>query len=109
MRARMHDSATPRGWPGVLARASHDLATRFQDPVILEHDGGHVVAATPEIAGAARQFCATWRDDRAHHGPTARAREYVRVSSADASTRRLAACGTAMAGTRAPGDADLFP
>jgi predicted esterase len=32
--------------PGEISKA---LAANFKDPLILEHDGGHVIAATPEI------------------------------------------------------------
>ncbi|HWZ90539.1 MAG TPA: alpha/beta hydrolase fold domain-containing protein, partial [Polyangiaceae bacterium] len=44
--------------PAARARA---LAAKFQAPVILEHDGGHVVAVTPHIAEGALDFL---RDQR---------------------------------------------
>jgi pimeloyl-ACP methyl ester carboxylesterase len=40
----------------VPSRVSHDLAGRFRAPVVVEHDGGHVVAATPEVRWAASRF-----------------------------------------------------
>jgi predicted esterase len=40
----------------VAPRASQALAQRFTAPLVLEHDGGHVIAATPEARRAARQF-----------------------------------------------------
>lgn len=40
----------------VPGRASHALAARFAAPVIVEHDGGHVIAGTPEVRAAVRQF-----------------------------------------------------
>jgi hypothetical protein len=45
-----------RGDTIVHARASRELASRFVTPLVLEHDGGHVVAATPAIRRAARGF-----------------------------------------------------
>jgi predicted esterase len=40
----------------VAPGASHALAARFAAPVIVEHDGGHVIAATPAVREASRQF-----------------------------------------------------
>jgi predicted esterase len=40
----------------VSARASHALASRFSDPLILEHDGGHVIPAGAAIRDATRRF-----------------------------------------------------
>ncbi len=42
---------------GVVASpASHQLASCFRAPVVLEHEGGHVVAATPAILSGSRAF-----------------------------------------------------
>jgi hypothetical protein len=43
----------------VPERASRALAARFFEPLVLEHDGGHVVAATPAIRAATRRFLET--------------------------------------------------
>jgi predicted esterase len=40
----------------VSAHASHALASRFRAPTITEHDGGHVVASTPDVRNAALDF-----------------------------------------------------
>jgi len=40
----------------VESEYSHALAARFEGPVILEHSGGHVIAATPEIRARAATF-----------------------------------------------------
>ena len=40
----------------VPASLSHALAAVFKEPLILEHDGGHVVAATPTTRSAFRGF-----------------------------------------------------
>lgn len=40
----------------VPAPLSHALAATFKEPLILEHDGGHVVAATPETRSGFRSF-----------------------------------------------------
>jgi predicted esterase len=40
----------------VAPRASRALAARFSRPLICEHDGGHVIAATPAIQRASRQL-----------------------------------------------------
>jgi predicted esterase len=45
-----------RGDGIVPAGASRELASRFVAPLVLEHDGGHVVAASPAIRCAARGF-----------------------------------------------------
>jgi Serine hydrolase (FSH1) len=42
----------------VRSSDSHDLASRFVNPLVLEHDGGHVVAATPEICASVAAFLA---------------------------------------------------
>jgi pimeloyl-ACP methyl ester carboxylesterase len=36
--------------------ASRALAARFRDPTILEHDGGHVIAATDEVRARTKTF-----------------------------------------------------
>jgi predicted esterase len=43
------DSIVPPG-------ESHALASAFLDPLILEHDGGHVVASTPDVRAQVRRF-----------------------------------------------------
>jgi pimeloyl-ACP methyl ester carboxylesterase len=40
----------------VPSQASHDLAACFRAPVVVEHPGGHVVAATPEVRAATQAF-----------------------------------------------------
>jgi dienelactone hydrolase len=40
----------------VAPQASHFLASRFRAPTIAEHDGGHVIAATDAVRGAALAF-----------------------------------------------------
>ncbi len=40
----------------VPAPLSHALAAVFEKPLILQHDGGHVVAAAPETRGGFRSF-----------------------------------------------------
>jgi acetyl esterase/lipase len=64
------DSIVPSG-------ASRALAARFRDPVIAEHDGGHVIAATPAVATAVRQFL----DDRAAHAGHVQARSPQRPAA----------------------------
>jgi hypothetical protein len=48
----------------VRSTDSHDLASRFVNPLVLEHDGGHVVAGTPEICASVAAFLAI--GSRAH-------------------------------------------
>jgi len=40
----------------VSPAASHALAARFAAPVVVEHDGGHVIADTPAVRTASRAF-----------------------------------------------------
>jgi hypothetical protein len=42
----------------VESEYSRDLAARFNEPIILEHGGGHVIAATPEIRKRVAKFLA---------------------------------------------------
>jgi predicted esterase len=52
----------------VLKDQSRMVSTRFKNPLVLEHRGGHVIPSTPEIRGevstflAARRRQASWRD-----------------------------------------------
>jgi pimeloyl-ACP methyl ester carboxylesterase len=40
----------------VPPRTSHALASRFRAPMIVEHDGGHVIADTSAVRDAAQEF-----------------------------------------------------
>jgi len=45
---------------GIVApRESHSLAEQFENPVILEHGGGHVVPNTPAVVDGVTQFLNT--------------------------------------------------
>lgn len=49
----------------VPPRRSLELAARFEAPVIVEHDGGHVIASTPAARAASRVFLASFLDEGA--------------------------------------------
>ena len=43
----------------VPASLSRELASRFRQPLVLEHDGGHVIAGTPHVRSQFRAFLET--------------------------------------------------
>ena len=49
----------------VASEYSHEVAAKFNNPLVLEHDGGHVIAATPEI----RKQVAFFLEQRMHQAP----------------------------------------
>jgi predicted esterase len=57
---------------GIVPRPdSLKLAERFTDPLILEHDGGHVIPGTPALAGPITRFLAGFAQAKgaaARHG-----------------------------------------
>ncbi len=48
----------------VPREASRQLANKFPNPLIIEHDGGHVVAATPQVRMDVRQFLNTMMNNK---------------------------------------------
>ena len=58
---------------GIVPRSdSLKLAGRFTDPLVLEHDGGHVIPAERAVAEPIARFLASFastaRPDAAHEG-----------------------------------------